>query len=102
VIEALAAGVPVVQPRHAAFPELVEATGGGLLCEGTPGSLAEGIEQLMLNPQLARMLGERGRRIVHEHYSVERMADQLAGYLAEVAGSPAGASAVAKSELSKT
>jgi glycosyltransferase involved in cell wall biosynthesis len=36
VIEALAAGVPVVQPRTAAFPELLEATGGGLLCD--PGS----------------------------------------------------------------
>ena len=32
VIEALACGVPVVQPRHAAFPELIAATGGGLLC----------------------------------------------------------------------
>ena len=32
VIEALAAGVPVVQPRAAAFPELLEATGGGVLC----------------------------------------------------------------------
>jgi len=35
VIEAMASGVPVVQPRHAAFPELLEATGGGLLCEPT-------------------------------------------------------------------
>src|SRR5262249_6379996 len=31
VLEALAAGVPVVQPRHGSFPELVEDTGGGLL-----------------------------------------------------------------------
>src|SRR2546422_2982071 len=29
VIEALASGVPVVQPRAASFPELIEATGGG-------------------------------------------------------------------------
>ena len=31
VLEALANGVPVVQPRHGSFPELIEATGGGLL-----------------------------------------------------------------------
>src|SRR5437588_2106777 len=32
VLEALAAGTPVVQPRCAAFPELLELTGGGVLC----------------------------------------------------------------------
>ena len=31
VIEALANGVPVVQPEHGAFPEIINATGGGLL-----------------------------------------------------------------------
>ena len=31
VLEALANGVPVVQPAHGSFPELIEATGGGLL-----------------------------------------------------------------------
>ena len=31
VLEALANGIPVVQPRHGSFPELIEATGGGLL-----------------------------------------------------------------------
>ena len=42
VLEALANGVPVVQPRHGSFPELIEATGGGLLVEperpGRPGA----------------------------------------------------------------
>src|SRR5262249_36483292 len=42
LIEAMAAGVPVVQPRDAAFTELVEATGGGMLCAAEdPGALAE-------------------------------------------------------------
>src|SRR5688572_30671322 len=40
VIEALASGVPVVQPSVAAFPELLKKTGGGLLCEpNDPGAL---------------------------------------------------------------
>ena len=56
VIEAMASAVPVVQPRHAAFPELIEATGGGLICDPTPPALAEGIEQLLLRipPGLAK------------------------------------------------
>jgi glycosyltransferase involved in cell wall biosynthesis len=75
VIEAQAAGVPVVQPRHAAFPEIIEATGGGVLCEpGDTKSLADKIEELLLNPKQATTLGERGRGAVVKKFSVEAMA----------------------------
>ncbi len=75
VIEAQAAGVPVVQPRHAAFPEIIEATGGGILCEpGDAKSLADKIEELLLNPTQATALGERGRAAIIEKFSVEAMA----------------------------
>jgi glycosyltransferase involved in cell wall biosynthesis len=73
----MAAGVPVVQPRTAAFPEIVEATGGGALCEpGDPKSLAEAIEPLLSNPGQARALGETGRKAVFEMFSAEAMAKQ--------------------------
>jgi glycosyltransferase involved in cell wall biosynthesis len=76
VIEALAAGVPVVQPRHAAFPELIEATGGGVLCEpDDPESLAAAIEELIRNPESARRMGARGMEAVRERFSVARMAE---------------------------
>ena len=78
VIEALAAGVPVVQPRHGAFPELLELTGGGLLCEpDDPASLAGAVEQLLADPEAGRAMGERGRRAVFERFSVERMATEV-------------------------
>jgi glycosyltransferase involved in cell wall biosynthesis len=74
VIEALAAGVPVVQPRTASFPELVEATGGGLLCEpGSAKALADSIETLVLDPAQARELGARGRIGVQKKFSLEAM-----------------------------
>jgi glycosyltransferase involved in cell wall biosynthesis len=83
VIEAMAAEVPVVQPRHAAFPELIEATGGGTLCEpGNARSLAEAIESLLLNPILARGLGEAGRKSVLERFNIERMAREVLGIFA--------------------
>src|SRR5205085_8592985 len=50
LIEAMAAGVPVVQPRHGAFPELVAATGGGMICDPTAEGLAHSIEQLLHDP----------------------------------------------------
>jgi glycosyltransferase involved in cell wall biosynthesis len=75
VIEALAAGVPVVQPRSGAFPELIEATGGGVLCEpGDPRTLADAIEPLLLDPKQASALGEAGRKAVFEKFSAEAMA----------------------------
>ena len=75
LIEALAAGVPVVQPRVAAFPEIIAATGGGVLCEpGDPKLLANAIEELLLNPERARELGGAGRRAVFEKFGAEAMA----------------------------
>ena len=79
VIEALAAGVPVVQPRVAAFPELIEATAGGVLCApDDPEALAEAIEGLLLDPARARALGEAGQRAVFERFNARAMARAVA------------------------
>jgi glycosyltransferase involved in cell wall biosynthesis len=75
VVEALAAGVPVVQPRHGAFPELVAATGGGVLCEpGDADALAEAIEALLSDPVKAQELGVRGRSAVMERFNAPHLA----------------------------
>ncbi|HET9227142.1 MAG TPA: glycosyltransferase family 4 protein, partial [Thermoanaerobaculia bacterium] len=69
VLEALANGVPVVQPRHGAFPEVIEATGGGLLVEpDSPEELAHGIETLLRDPGLRLELGRKGREAVHARF----------------------------------
>ncbi len=75
VLEALAAGVPVVQPRVGAFPEMLERTGGGLLVDPGPANLAAGLEKLARDPAAARALGEVGAAGVRRHYTVAAMAD---------------------------
>jgi len=78
VLEAMASGVPVVQPRWGSFPEVIERTGGGLLCEpNDPNSLAEAIYSLWKNPEQANDLARRGSAGVHQHYSVSRMAEKV-------------------------
>ncbi len=78
VLEALAAGVPVVQPRAAAFPELVDATKGGVLCEPENSqSLADEVERLLLSPTRAREQGETGRKKVFEEFSDRAMAERM-------------------------
>lgn len=75
MIEALAAGVPVVQPRHGAFPEIIAATGGGVLCEpGDVSALANAIEDLLLNPARASGLGKAGQEAVAKRFTAEAMA----------------------------
>jgi glycosyltransferase involved in cell wall biosynthesis len=70
VLEALAHGVPVVQPRHGAFPEMLAATGGGLLVEpGSPEDLARGLARLIADPELRAELGRRGREAVHQRFT---------------------------------
>ena len=85
VIEAMAAAVPVVQPRHAAFPELIEATGGGLLCKPDDAlDLALKWEQLLGNePQRAGM-ALHGREAVLSRHSAQSMAAAMEAVLLEV------------------
>lgn len=78
VLEALACGVPVVQPRHGAFPELLEKTGGGILCApDDPAALSTELETLLRDPVRARGLGAEGRVRVREAFGVERMAREV-------------------------
>ena len=84
LLEAWASGVPVVQPRHAAFPELVTLTGGGLLCKpGNPTALAETIQELLLDPARARALGDAGRKGAQQ-FTVEAMTERTEAVLRKV------------------
>ncbi len=77
VLEAMACGVPVVQPRRGAFTEMLDRTGGGILVEpDDPDSLAEGLLRVAGDSDLARELGDRGYDGVREYYSDAKMADR--------------------------
>jgi glycosyltransferase involved in cell wall biosynthesis len=86
LLEAMAAGVPVVQPRVGAFPEIVEKTGGGLIVDATPQALADGILALWRDPARARALAVAGSAGVREHYSVGEMAEKAENVYQEVVG----------------
>ena len=78
LLEAWACGVPVVQPRTAAFPELIEFTHGGLLCEpGDAKALASAIETVLANREEAARMGAAGREAVATKLSMEKMAESV-------------------------
>jgi glycosyltransferase involved in cell wall biosynthesis len=75
VLEALANGVPCVQPRHGAFPEVLDRTGGGVLFEpNDPGDLADRLLELASDRESTRALGRRGAAGVRQHHSIAQMA----------------------------
>ena len=78
MLEALAAGVPVVEPAHGVFPELLEMTGGGVLHEANnPTALSTAMEPLLLDPNYARRLGKEGGETVFAKFNVAQTAEEM-------------------------
>ena len=78
VIDAMAAGVPVVLPDHGSFPEIIEETKGGLLYEKSePRGIFNGLNDMLRNMGQAEEYGEQGRLAVHKKYSNEQLAKEL-------------------------
>lgn len=76
VLEALAAGTPVVQPAHGSFPELIQATGGGLSYEpDAEGGLVDALARMMDDAALRESCARRGHAAVQASFSSEVMAE---------------------------
>ena len=77
LLEAMASGVPVVQPRRGAFTEIVEKTGGGVLvAPDDPAALADGLYELWKDRARAEALGARGFEGVRAHYTIAHATDR--------------------------
>ena len=75
MLEAWAAGVPVVMPCAGAFPELVALSGGGIIyADDSAESLAKALDSILASPEQARRMGQAGRAAVLDQFSMERMA----------------------------
>ncbi|MCI0471874.1 MAG: glycosyltransferase [Candidatus Aminicenantes bacterium] len=77
-VEALAAGVPVVQPAAGCFPEFVQVTQGGVIYEPNDSeTLARTIASLLTDPAGVRELAAKGRKAVLERFSMKNMAAEV-------------------------
>ena len=78
ILEANAAGVPVVQPSTGAFPEIIKMTEGGIVyTPDTPDALADACYKLLKDKALLVRLGDAGRKKVKEEFSLGKMAEGL-------------------------
>jgi glycosyltransferase involved in cell wall biosynthesis len=75
LIEAMANGIPIVQPSRGAFTEIVRNCGGGLLVKpDDPEALADGLLALLTDRARAAEIGRAGAEGVRRHYTVDQMA----------------------------
>ncbi|HSB11793.1 MAG TPA: glycosyltransferase family 4 protein [Blastocatellia bacterium] len=102
LLEAMAVGVPVVQPRRGSFTEIVERTGGGLLVNATDAeSLAAGLLTMIESPSLRAELSQRAFAGVREHYGVSNMARRAIEAYSSAAGQRRDAGASTAVELAR-
>ncbi len=78
ILEANERGVPVVQPRIGSYPEIVEATGGGLLYDPKDaGALSRMLGELLRDEPRRAALGRKGRESVERSFSLATMAQKM-------------------------
>jgi glycosyltransferase involved in cell wall biosynthesis len=85
LLEAMAAGMPIISTTHGVMPHLLKHGTNGLLVEPRdPAALAEKIEELARKPELMLEMSESNRRTVRESYSIEEAAKAYGDLYAEL------------------
>jgi len=73
-LEALASGIPLIQPELGAFPEIIRATGGGMTYfPNTPESLAAKLAEALTNPGLMDKMSKNGRKAVEGQFDCRKL-----------------------------
>lgn len=87
LIEAMACGVPVVQPQSAAFPEIIGETGGGLCVPpNNPEALARTWHELLQDDARREKIGRKGRSNTLEKYQANVMGGKFLALTRELTG----------------
>jgi len=87
LLEAMAAGLPIVATRVGTIPEIVADGGEGLLIPPRDrGALTSALIRLLLDPQLRATMGARGRARVQAEFDRPVVVKQLVAELAALAG----------------
>lgn len=87
MLEAMAFGLPVVATTVGGIPEVVVAGETGLLLEpGDVAGLAEAMKRLATDAQLRRRMGEAGRKVIEQKYSLEAVCVPVKKLYLELAG----------------
>ncbi len=77
-LEALASGVPLVQPELGAFPEIINTSGGGVIYKpNTALALADKLSEVLLNPAKLEVMSLKGRKAVEEIFDLGKLSEKM-------------------------
>jgi glycosyltransferase involved in cell wall biosynthesis len=89
MLEAMAAGLPIVATRHGGIPEAMDHERDGLLvAEKSPAELSAALLRLCEEPDLLQSCSRRARETVSDRYGLERQIARMEECYAEALGSP--------------
>ena len=78
LLEAMASGIPAVQPAVGAFPEIIKASGGGVTYDQSDSSaLANALKNLLDNPQKLEELSNAARQGVEREFNIHKNAEKM-------------------------
>jgi glycosyltransferase involved in cell wall biosynthesis len=78
IMEAMAAGLPVISTGLGGIPEMIEhEKNGELVPEHDPAAICAALERLIADPARARKFGDRGREMAREKFSIEANVKKL-------------------------
>lgn len=87
LIEAMACGIPVVQPAHGAFPELIERTGGGVVVAPDDAqALTQALESMLLDHVRRDEISRVATPATRQYFSAHEMTDRFEAMLQQVMG----------------
>jgi len=82
--EAMAAGIPIVQPALGAFPEIVLSSGGGVIYQdNTPQALAETLEELLADTAKLEALSSHARQSIEKTFNIHALSKEMASIYAQ-------------------
>jgi glycosyltransferase involved in cell wall biosynthesis len=89
ILEAMASGLPVVSTPVSGIPEVIRDLETGLsVPQRDPAAIADAIERLRADPELASQLAERANALVRAEFDPERNVDRLIELYRAVAPAP--------------
>ena len=81
ILEAMVRGIPVVQPDISAYPEIINASQGGLLYDpGDKDGLSNALRTVVTDPEYARQLGMQGYAYARKNFCIARMAEEMIAF----------------------
>lgn len=87
LLEALAAGMPVIVSRVGGIPHIVRDPDNGLLLDTvSPETIGRALDELLSSPALCAEIGERNRHYAWSRFEAGQVTAEIEGLYAEIAG----------------